>query len=75
MLMTVNNEINPAILFYGLLNSNLDLSWIPDVHLDGETSSSSSFRQFLGCLFQALFATIKSERRTLFDQELTFGPQ
>jgi hypothetical protein len=64
--MTVNDEINPAVLFDGPLNSSLNLSWIPDVRLDGETSASSNFRKFLGCLFQTLLATTMSERgRTL----------
>lgn len=60
--MTIDDEINPAILLDGPLNGNLDLSRIPDVRFDSEADAPSSFRKFLGCPFQAFLATTISER-------------
>ena len=60
--MTVDDEINPAILLDGSLNSSLDLSRISDVRFDSEASAPSSLRKFLGCPFQAFLATTISER-------------
>ena len=62
--ITIYDEIDPTIPIDGLLNSGLNLYWVPNVGLDWEAAVSSDRRKLLGNPFKALLATIQSEKKS-----------